>query len=389
MTQFTVQAINSSANDFYFYMFQKSPELEQAGFVSTAWLTTAYKISANGGVANFTWSINYGLQWSQQSTVAPGTIVGQGALPTTVSTAAGADNYVDFVVANQVPKFTNLQNNGSAGSLFINTVGANPQIPSDTFVFGLSVNQKLAWATAAQNGLLLTMTPNVKFWLTSGTTIAQNEVLTASVTSGAAEFDFKDGKNNAQITLGSNNTWSAPEYSATPYFGNSETTGLQAAPTAHGFSSRYQSPTLQFSGSEGSNPCDSLMAASHYDLTKSLLKLTESENRLMDKCVYQGQGSNSLAVSSGDEYRKSKGVTFDSASNCMDVQNPFIRGTITVGAALGAAFMFMVASNIKLRITRVTATGIIDFDYNGERSRDAIANAFAAGREIRFTNSDE
>lgn len=336
MTDFTVTAVNDSNNDFYFYMFQKSPELESAGFSSTAWLTTAYKIAKNGGVANFKWSINYGLQWSQQGEVAPGVIVGQGARATPVSTGVGESNYVKFSIANDAPRFTDLQNKGSAGSLFIDTINAVPNIPSDTFVFGLAVNDKLAWATAAQNGLLLSMTPKVKFWLTSGATIAQNEVLESNVTSNAVQFDFKDGKNNAVVTLQSNNTWSAPSYSATPLFKAEAPTALQSTPT---------SPSLS-------------LLSSHNNLSV---------------------GESVWDISNGIIFSNNKSLT-------SQLGDPLITGTISVAAAVAVGFAYIIASGIKLSITHRRSQTEFSFSYDGQLSQNALASAFAVGQPVEFTN---
>jgi hypothetical protein len=336
MTDFTVTAVNESNNDFYFYMFQKSPELESAGFSSTAWLTTAYKIKRNGGVAKFKWSINYGLQWSQQSVVAPGVVVGQGARPTPVSTEVGANNYVKFGVIDNTPQFTDPLNKGSAGSLFIDTIGANPAIPPQTFVFGLSVNDKLAWATAAQNGLLLSMTPKVKFWLTSGAIIAQNEVLESNVTSNAAAFDFKDGLNNAVIKLNSDNTWSKPEYSATPMLKGDAETSLQSAPTAAGLI---------------------------------------SDNR-------KSSSADNEAYSKSDGIYFSEGKSESSASS-----NGLITGVITIQTAIGIGFAYIIASGIKLQITGSNDKGTsFKFSYSGRESQAALAAIFAAGKDLLFSS---
>ncbi|NQY65747.1 MAG: hypothetical protein HRT38_19035 [Alteromonadaceae bacterium] len=217
MTTYSVKAINNSNNNFKIYMFQTSPDLAEVGFLATAWQVSEFKIPKDGGFVTFDWSVDYGVQWSATKEVEPGVIITQGAAPTPMDLGPGGDNYTDFSFADDTPHFTGLKSEGTDGSAFISTMGADPIIPSNTFAFGLTVADKLAFAAPAQNGLLLTMTPKVIYWITAGDTIVNNEVLAANIGTAKEQFKFQGGLNNAEIILDINNVWGEPQYSAAPF----------------------------------------------------------------------------------------------------------------------------------------------------------------------------
>ena len=74
----------------------------------------------------------------------------------------------------------------------------------------------MAFASMGQNNTLLKMSPKPTYWLVAAKDIQQNEVLDASVTTGAVKFVFPGGKPHAYVELNDLNTWSDPKYSATP-----------------------------------------------------------------------------------------------------------------------------------------------------------------------------
>ncbi|AIW21135.1 hypothetical protein F0267_13945 [Vibrio coralliilyticus] len=215
MSKFGVTVKNSSGTTYQFYLFQQDPDLFAQNFKSTAWLTHPYK-TATGVTDEFDWTIDYGLVWSATTTIKPGTVLKQHQ-DTSVD-LNGNPNTVKFTYANDTPQFElPATKSGNPGSFYIDTVNANPIIPKNTFAFGLTVNEKMAFTTMGENGQNLKMTPKPTYWITAAKTVAQNEVLDASVSTGAVELKFKNGLNYAFVELDSNNNFSDPIYQATPF----------------------------------------------------------------------------------------------------------------------------------------------------------------------------
>ena len=99
---------------------------------------------------------------------------------------------------------------------------------------------------------------------------------------------------------------------------------------------------------------------------------------------------NTNALDSGgeEELRKSTGVdinTKKSKKGQADLAAGYITGTVTIAAAIGFGFAYMIASGITLSISSVTGVGTaINFSYNGTASQQAVLAAFEAGKSIIF-----
>lgn len=91
--------------------------------------------------------------------------------------------------------------------------------------------------------------------------------------------------------------------------------------------------------------------------------------------------------------RTSKGIKFDDGAYEPDpATNPRITGTITVGRVVAAGALYILAAGVRLRITRRHPNGLeFDFEYDGQRSRQALRDLFGVNAIVRFFfgNPDE
>lgn len=95
-----------------------------------------------------------------------------------------------------------------------------------------------------------------------------------------------------------------------------------------------------------------------------------------------------LSESDGFFEDVSEGVVIDadSPSDLTEAKGfgNFIVGTVTVKYALAAAFTYMMAASIKLKITSQPEGTKVIFEYRGDKGKEAIMEAFKAGSKIKF-----
>lgn len=195
--------------------------------------------------------------------------------------------------------------------------------------------------------------PKVQFYVATGSYESNQlaDITAISATSASIDEDSFDGNNECTVTLKSDGNWIVEP-------GNTNVTELESDP---GILS---------------------------ELVKANVELATAHAALV--AMYNsGQTVTGVhAHLASDEYVKSTGIKLRNnitlSEDDMEA-NVIITGTITVATAISAAFLYMIASGITLRITRRAATGLeFDFSYSGSQGAEAVRNAFAAGQLIDF-----
>ena len=76
--QFSLTVVNESSQPWTFYVYQRHPSLEASGAAALAWLASRYPVrpgdTQTGARSQWmaTWTIDYGLVWSETGTLRPG-----------------------------------------------------------------------------------------------------------------------------------------------------------------------------------------------------------------------------------------------------------------------------------------------------------------------------
>ncbi|MEM9916549.1 MAG: hypothetical protein AAF990_00555 [Bacteroidota bacterium] len=134
-------------------------------------------------------------------------------------------------------------------------------------------------------------------------------------------------------------------------------------------------------------PNASLMHMSRLmDTHQTLVQIQEKFVNMVSMASAQAAPALALAGYGPEETeRRSKGITINKSKSKAADTDGFLTGTITVGTAVGLGFAYIISAGITLDITYRRDDGLrFDFKYNGAASREALQQAFAAGKELLF-----
>lgn len=161
-TQYTLTFVNSSTLSRSFICFQEDPAIGVPDVMSLAWYT---KFTHPGTTTDFEWFMNYSLIWSEQGNLKPG-------VKFTASDIVDADpkgiehpNKISLQYVDDGFKFANPSNQGSKGSLTIDTEAGFPAGKASIGI-GMSGSGTFAVPAIPQDHTIFT--PHPQYWVAFG-----------------------------------------------------------------------------------------------------------------------------------------------------------------------------------------------------------------------------
>jgi len=199
MSKFTLQLKNNSLNPGTFCVFQVQPNLTAHGSPFTlAW----YVLGCNPTCyANFTWTVDYSLQWSESGTLADG-----------VQFITGGDVDADPEIGDRYnfgisgPAYT-FGKKAAAGSLATIGVNTDDTVQNSECSIAIAVAGKAVAAVQAGPNQAITFTPLPTYWVSFGN-FTEGAVVDIASMCNAQELDYGGlGVYTLSYTLDARNKW--------------------------------------------------------------------------------------------------------------------------------------------------------------------------------------
>ena len=162
-----------------------------------------YVLGCNpGNYANFTWTVDYSLSWSQQGTLAPGVkFVTGGSSPVNTSTG----DRIKFALSG--PAYTFQGKAASAGAVGTCGVNSDNTVENGVCSVAISVAGKPVAAIPIQPNSAITFTPLPKYYLSFGSFV-EGTVVDVATMVNSIELDYGGlGVFNLNYTLDARNNW--------------------------------------------------------------------------------------------------------------------------------------------------------------------------------------
>ena len=128
------------------------------------------------------------------------------------------------------------------------------------------------------------------------------------------------------------------------------------------------------------------------DLAKTQLLLATAHTDLVDLIKNPQEYEVSPEVDLQDTLAESNGIIINSGDDfsvSLSETSKLITGSISLAAAIGVGFAYILATGITLKIKKTKKNGLeFDFEYSGSKSAQEVKDAFGLGKEIYFHKGD-
>ena len=207
MTNYTMNFTNNSSNAWNFCCYQKDPGILDQGALSAAWFVAPTVHSTTH--VNFSWTIDYGLTWSQSGTIGPGIIYNASqnwpvaaSLNTVTLTKQGGSYTFDNQRQQAPPAAFNIVQDGSI-------------VPQDGVGIGISMQVQGSGASGLNPIYVQNAQPNIQtqftvtpsYWVVFMQDLQPSEILDVANMTNTVEIPYDVGVYSMSVTLNAQNIW--------------------------------------------------------------------------------------------------------------------------------------------------------------------------------------
>ncbi len=206
-TTYTMNFTNNSSNAWNFCCYQKDPGILDQGAMSAAWFVAPIVHSTTH--VNFSWTIDYGLTWSQSGKIGPG-IVYNASQNWSVD---AAENTVTLTKSGGTYTFDNQRQKDPAGAF--NIVQDSTIVPQDGVGIGISMQVQGSGSSGlnpiyvqnAQPNIQTQFTVTPKYYVVFMQDIQPSEILNVATMTNTVEVPYDVGVYSMSVTLNAQNLW--------------------------------------------------------------------------------------------------------------------------------------------------------------------------------------
>ena len=207
MTNYTMNFINNSSNPWNFCCYQKDPGILDQGALSAAWFV-AQTVHTTTHV-NFSWTIDYGLTWSQSGTIGPGIIYNASQNWPVVA----SQNTVTLTKSGGSYMFDNQRQQAPPAAF--NIIQDGTIVPQDGVGIGISMQVQGSGASGLNPIYVQNAQPNIQtqftvtpsYWVTFVQNIQPSEILDVTNMTNTVEVPYDVGVYSMSVTLNAQNSW--------------------------------------------------------------------------------------------------------------------------------------------------------------------------------------
>jgi rhizosphere induced protein len=199
--KYSLKCINSSTQNWTFYIYQRMAEQSNNGIYSLVWMISPYKVGPSAFIT-FVWSLDYSFFWFDTGSLQQGIVPLMGG---SISATLNSNNSTTFNITNNTPGFS-IPTAGSPSNQFL-IMGGN-SIPNSTFSTGIGISNSATFLMQTYVNTPQTFNANQSIYVAATTTQIQvTETLNQNTINNTTMVTFPINTYNLTATLGEDNLW--------------------------------------------------------------------------------------------------------------------------------------------------------------------------------------
>lgn len=198
--QYSVTINNQASHSAYLMLFQNDPTSWDPNALALAWFS---KFSNPSSKVKFTWTVDWGMSWSETGELKPG--INFDASEKYDPTGGKNKITLDY---NGAYQFTNPESGVDAGRFYIKET---PNIPVNSKAsVGMTMSGSTVYATQARPNQNLTLSPKPSYFLAYGN-YEEGDVIDVSTINNPLELNYVTGVYSLTTTLNADGSWEMPQ----------------------------------------------------------------------------------------------------------------------------------------------------------------------------------